>query len=288
MSSPKNRVLKLTKQPENQLCAECKARNPRWGLPDLGIFVCMDCYKYHKSIDNKLNGKSLGDDTWTSEEALMMERVGNHKSNQYYEYFLPTNFRRPIPYNAAEMTNFIKEKYKDEYWAEKGKLHPNSKVGQFLKDVDTIVTAGFRLAIIAFTLISVIILFLLNYFKLLKIAQAISLNFIIYTEVLIVKYGFSEIGLCLISEIIVEMTVFRLDYVKAFVVVASAKLIRNGISGEYHGLLLFIVAGALIYIGFGLENMIISIITPVIMLFAADSLFDGVKLGKIKLFFKKK
>ena len=286
MSSPKQRVINLTKQSENQLCAECKARNPRWCLTNLGIFVCLDCYKYHKSIEKeKCKAKSLEDDTWTTEEATMMERVGNDKSNQYYEYFLPKSYRRPIPYNATEMTNFIKEKYVDEYWANRGKLHPNSQIRFVFEDAYFFGSLCFRLFILAITFVLLLIMLLLKWFKVSNwIIQSFSLNLIIFIECLIINLDLGELKIGFIYQIIFGILGF--NYYKAFCAIASTKLILNGLMYGYTGILLIIIASILIYIGFGLENMIISIFSSITLLISAQLFLNEAKKRNIKMFWE--
>ncbi len=34
---------RLLKKPENQECADCPTKGPRWASLEFGIFVCMNC-----------------------------------------------------------------------------------------------------------------------------------------------------------------------------------------------------------------------------------------------------
>ncbi|PWN28802.1 Arf GTPase activating protein, partial [Jaminaea rosea] len=75
-------VLELAKQPGNDFCADCKARNPRWASHNLGIFVCMSCAGIHRKMGTHVSKiKSLTLDEWNKEQVERMREMGNVKSN---------------------------------------------------------------------------------------------------------------------------------------------------------------------------------------------------------------
>ncbi|RPD54209.1 Arf GTPase activating protein [Lentinus tigrinus ALCF2SS1-7] len=78
-------------QPElagNDICADCKTRNPRWVSYNLGIFICVN----RASIPRRL-------DTWTKEQVEFMKSAGNIKSNAHHS---PDEIRHPPPTNIID------------------------------------------------------------------------------------------------------------------------------------------------------------------------------------------
>ncbi|KAI0058316.1 Arf GTPase activating protein, partial [Artomyces pyxidatus] len=81
-------VLELATQPGNDVCADCKTRNPRWASHNLGIFIwrapvllgflaapyntvtcSVNCASIHRKIGTHVTKvKSLTLDTWTKEQ----------------------------------------------------------------------------------------------------------------------------------------------------------------------------------------------------------------------------
>ena len=38
----------MLSRPENQMCADCPTKAPRWVSIELGVFVCMNCSGAHR------------------------------------------------------------------------------------------------------------------------------------------------------------------------------------------------------------------------------------------------
>lgn len=107
--------MELAMRPGNDLCADCKTRNPRWASHNLGIFVCMNCASVHRKIGTHITKvKSLTMDVWTREQVEHMRQVGNIKSNEMYNR---DEVRHPPPANMidvardSEIEKFIRDKY---------------------------------------------------------------------------------------------------------------------------------------------------------------------------------
>ncbi|EJU01668.1 ArfGap-domain-containing protein [Dacryopinax primogenitus] len=123
-------VIELAQQPGNDVCADCKARLPRWASWNLGIFLCVQCASVHRKIGTHITKvKSLTLDSWTREQVDSMKNMGNIKSNAYYN---PDERRNPPPTNMedterdSELEKFIRAKY--EY--KKFLAHPGSAAAQ--------------------------------------------------------------------------------------------------------------------------------------------------------------
>lgn len=108
-------LLELVNQPGNDVCADCKARNPRWASHNLGIFICMNCASIHRKMGTHISKvKSLTMDTWAKEQVEVMRNTGNVKSNAHYN---PDETRHPPPTNMidserdSDLEKYIRSKY---------------------------------------------------------------------------------------------------------------------------------------------------------------------------------
>ncbi|KAJ3557622.1 hypothetical protein NM688_g1380 [Phlebia brevispora] len=104
-------LLELVNLPGNDVCADCKARAPRWASYNIGVFLCMNCASIHRKIGTHVTKiKSLTLDSWTKEQV----EVGNVKGNALYN---PDELRHPPPTNLvdserdSELERFIRAKY---------------------------------------------------------------------------------------------------------------------------------------------------------------------------------
>lgn len=114
----------LLKLPENRECADCKSKAPRWASVNIGIFICMQCSGIHRSLGvhiSKVRSATL--DTWLPDQVVLIQSIGNKKSNSYWEAELPPN------YDRVGIENFIRAKYNDKRWIPRdGKVKPPSGV----------------------------------------------------------------------------------------------------------------------------------------------------------------
>ncbi|KZO91032.1 ArfGap-domain-containing protein [Calocera viscosa TUFC12733] len=108
-------LLELAQQPGNDICADCKARYPRWASWNLGIFLCVQCASVHRKIGTHVTKvKSLTLDSWTREQVDSIKNMGNIKSNAYFN---PDERRNPPPTNMedterdSELEKYIRSKY---------------------------------------------------------------------------------------------------------------------------------------------------------------------------------
>ncbi|KAG0699064.1 hypothetical protein DFH29DRAFT_809575 [Suillus ampliporus] len=113
-------LLELVMQPGNDVCADCKSRNPRWASHNLGIFMCVNCASIHRKLGTHITKvKSITMDAWTKEQVEVMKQNGNIKSNALYN---PDEARHPPPTNMmeaerdSEIEKFIRAKYEFKWF----------------------------------------------------------------------------------------------------------------------------------------------------------------------------
>jgi hypothetical protein len=97
---PQDLVVETLKKtsPFNQHCADCvtKKDNTEWISVNLGIFLCIQCSGVHRSLGTHISKvRSIRLDEWNSEIIEQMEKIGNYKSNAYWECNL-FPFEKPL------------------------------------------------------------------------------------------------------------------------------------------------------------------------------------------------
>lgn len=123
----KKRVQALLNLPENQICADCGAKDPRWASSKLGIFLCINCSGRHRNLGTHISFvRSCTLDSWTEEQATIMESIGNYQANLYWEARLPPDYIRPPTGDLEALDKFIRMKYEYKKWADPNGLPPNS------------------------------------------------------------------------------------------------------------------------------------------------------------------
>ncbi|KAF5392858.1 hypothetical protein D9757_000833 [Collybiopsis confluens] len=116
----------LAAHPGNDVCADCKARAPRWASYNLGVFICVNCASIHRKIGTHITKvKSLTMDSWTKEQVERMKEMGNLNSNAIY---CPNELRHPPPpmltedERDSELEKYIRAKYEYKKFFDKHAL----------------------------------------------------------------------------------------------------------------------------------------------------------------------
>ena len=63
----------LQKNLANKVCADCCARDPEWGVINLGIMVCIKCSGVHRSFGthlSKVRSIGLDEEIWSNQEQI--------------------------------------------------------------------------------------------------------------------------------------------------------------------------------------------------------------------------
>ncbi|XP_023239388.1 stromal membrane-associated protein 2-like [Centruroides sculpturatus] len=94
----RRKLLELLKIDGNDVCSDCKRKDPEWASYNIGIFLCTQCAGIHRNLGSHVSKvKSLRLDNWDLDQVKFMEEMGNKKAAQKYEIYVPICYRRPSP-----------------------------------------------------------------------------------------------------------------------------------------------------------------------------------------------
>uniref|UniRef100_A0A2M4BJF0 Putative gtpase-activating protein n=1 Tax=Anopheles marajoara TaxID=58244 RepID=A0A2M4BJF0_9DIPT len=103
-------LTKMLRDDDNKYCVDCDAKGPRWASWNLGVFLCIRCAGIHRNLGVHISRvKSVNLDSWTPEQVVSLEQMGNSRARAVYEALLPDGFRRPQTDSSLE--SFIRAKY---------------------------------------------------------------------------------------------------------------------------------------------------------------------------------
>uniref|UniRef100_A0A2M3Z978 Putative gtpase-activating protein n=1 Tax=Anopheles braziliensis TaxID=58242 RepID=A0A2M3Z978_9DIPT len=103
-------LTKMLRDDDNKYCVDCDAKGPRWASWNLGVFLCIRCAGIHRNLGVHISRvKSVNLDSWTPEQVVSLEQMGNSRARAVYEAMLPDGFRRPQTDSSLE--SFIRAKY---------------------------------------------------------------------------------------------------------------------------------------------------------------------------------
>ncbi|OAD62744.1 Stromal membrane-associated protein 1 [Eufriesea mexicana] len=105
-----NLLIQMLRDEDNKYCVDCDAKGPRWASWNLGIFLCIRCAGIHRNLGVHISKvKSVNLDTWTPEQVVSLQQMGNSRARAVYEANLPDSFQRPQTVSSLE--SFIRAKY---------------------------------------------------------------------------------------------------------------------------------------------------------------------------------
>ncbi|KAL3287829.1 hypothetical protein HHI36_002288 [Cryptolaemus montrouzieri] len=100
----------LLRDEDNKYCVDCDSKGPRWASWNIGVFLCIRCAGIHRNLGVHISKvKSVNLDSWTPEQVVSLQQMGNSRARAVYEANLPDNFRRPQ--NDSNLESFIRSKY---------------------------------------------------------------------------------------------------------------------------------------------------------------------------------
>ncbi|XP_045483597.1 stromal membrane-associated protein 1 isoform X3 [Harmonia axyridis] len=100
----------LLRDEDNKYCVDCDSKGPRWASWNIGVFLCIRCAGIHRNLGVHISRvKSVNLDTWTPEQVVSLQQMGNSRARAVYEANLPDSFRRPQ--NDSNLESFIRAKY---------------------------------------------------------------------------------------------------------------------------------------------------------------------------------
>jgi len=86
MSTDHKRVFSQLRTGDNTTCVDCAQRNPQWASFSLGIYLCIDCSGFHRSIGVTYSKvRSLVLDKWTEDQLQMMKSGGNKQIKDFFQ-----------------------------------------------------------------------------------------------------------------------------------------------------------------------------------------------------------
>lgn len=122
-------MTELLREEPNRYCADCGAKGPRWASWNIGCFLCIRCAGIHRNLGVHISRvKSVNLDSWTPEQMKNIQEWGNRRCKEYFECFLPEDFRRPQTDSAMEA--FIRNKYEKKQYIKKGAPPPKTNSTQ--------------------------------------------------------------------------------------------------------------------------------------------------------------
>ncbi|XP_066603294.1 stromal membrane-associated protein 1 [Prorops nasuta] len=103
-------LTQMLRDEDNKYCVDCDAKGPRWASWNLGVFLCIRCAGIHRNLGVHISKvKSVNLDSWTPEQVVSLQQMGNSRARAVYEANIPDSFRRPQ--TDCSLENFIRAKY---------------------------------------------------------------------------------------------------------------------------------------------------------------------------------
>jgi stromal membrane-associated protein len=125
----------LLRDEDNKYCVDCDSKGPRWASWNIGVFLCIRCAGIHRNLGVHISKvKSVNLDTWTPEQVVSLQQMGNSRARAVYEANLPDNFRRPQ--NDSSLESFIRAKYEHKKYIAREWVPPTLPKVNWEKEID--------------------------------------------------------------------------------------------------------------------------------------------------------
>lgn len=101
----------------------------------MGVFLCIRCAGIHRNLGVHISKvKSVNLDSWTPEQVVSLQQMGNSRARAVYEANLPDNFRRPQSDSSLE--SFIRAKYEHKKYIAREWVPPQIPKVDWEKEID--------------------------------------------------------------------------------------------------------------------------------------------------------
>ncbi|KAK6622333.1 hypothetical protein RUM44_002144 [Polyplax serrata] len=128
-------LTQMLRDEDNKYCVDCDAKGPRWASWNLGVFLCIRCAGIHRNLGVHISKvKSVNLDSWTPEQVVSLQQMGNSRARAVYEATLPDSWRRPQTDSSLE--NFIRAKYQHKRYIAKEWVPPPLPKVDWEKELD--------------------------------------------------------------------------------------------------------------------------------------------------------
>ncbi|CAI2176475.1 13628_t:CDS:10 [Funneliformis geosporum] len=86
VSRSKKSIMRIKKLAGNDVCVDCRSKDPQWASTNFGTLLCIECSGIHRSLGVHISKvRSLMLDKWEPESLGVMLKLGNLKTNSIYE-----------------------------------------------------------------------------------------------------------------------------------------------------------------------------------------------------------
>lgn len=110
-------------------------QGPRWASWNLGVFLCIRCAGIHRNLGVHISRvRSVNLDTWTPEQVMSLQNMGNSRARAIYEAQLPDGFRRPQ--TDASLESFVRAKYEHKKYMAREYVPSTPAVVNWDKEID--------------------------------------------------------------------------------------------------------------------------------------------------------
>lgn len=127
----------LLKRPDNRLCADCEAPEPKWASVNIGIFICDVCAGTHRGLGAHISVvKSVALDKWKPQWIENCRSIGNATAKAFYEHSVPPQARPSTGVGLAGgdrdkiLSQWIRAKYDFKEFAPPGVIEPWKRIEQ--------------------------------------------------------------------------------------------------------------------------------------------------------------